>query len=79
MCLKFVSGITGVPDRIVVLNGHTVFVELKAPGGKPRPLQTARIAQLRAAGAQVHVVDTEEGAAALVSDLMTAGEYQRRR
>jgi len=33
-CYKFVSpGNAGVPDRIVVCNGHTVFVELKKPEG----------------------------------------------
>ncbi len=31
-CYKFVSpGNAGVPDRIVVCNGYTVFVELKKP------------------------------------------------
>lgn len=33
-CYKFVSpGNAGVPDRIVVCNGLTVFVELKKPEG----------------------------------------------
>lgn len=38
---KFVSpGQTGVPDRLVVFPGnHIGFVELKAPGKKPRPDQ----------------------------------------
>ena len=40
-CLKFVSpGFTGVPDRIILLPGGTVFfVELKAPGKKERVRQ----------------------------------------
>lgn len=39
--LKFVSpGHNGVPDRIVLLpDGRTVYVELKAPGKPLRPLQ----------------------------------------
>ena len=33
-CYKFVSpGNAGVPDRIVIYNGRTVFVELKKPEG----------------------------------------------
>ncbi|WP_315067725.1 hypothetical protein [uncultured Clostridium sp.] len=33
-------GVKGVQDRIVLLpDGRTIFVELKAPGEKPRKLQ----------------------------------------
>ncbi len=41
MVLKFTSpGNAGVPDRLVLVPGGTVwFVELKRPGGKLRPLQ----------------------------------------
>jgi len=41
MALKLISpGMAGVPDRIVLLpGGRILFVELKAPGEKPRPLQ----------------------------------------
>ena len=41
ICLKWVSpGFDGVPDRIVFLPGrHIGFVEVKAPGEVPRPLQ----------------------------------------
>ena len=41
LCLKFISpGNAGVPDRIVILPGGRVwFVELKAEGGRVRPLQ----------------------------------------
>ena len=32
-CLKFNSGVVGVPDRIVILPGGKItFIELKAPG-----------------------------------------------
>lgn len=46
--LKFVSpGWSGAPDRIVLLSGgRTVFVELKAPGEEPKPLQIKRAAEL---------------------------------
>ena len=44
ICPKWVSpGFDGVPDRIVLLPaGRIAFVEVKAPGKKPRPLQIAR-------------------------------------
>lgn len=56
---KFVSpGLDGVPDRLVLLpQGHMAFVELKAPGQKPRPLQVKRIEQLRALGYLAYYID----------------------
>ena len=63
LALKFVSpGLAGVPDRLVLLpGGKAIFVELKAPGKKPRPLQRLRHEQLRALGFRVVVVDSVEG------------------
>lgn len=59
-CPKWVSpGLDGVPDRIILLpGGRMAFAELKAPGEKPRPLQAARIRQLRALGFRVYVIDS---------------------
>ena len=59
LCLKFVSpGMAGMPDRIVLLPGGRIgFVEVKAPGKVPRPLQAARHAQLRKLGFKVYVLD----------------------
>ena len=56
---KFVSpGLDGMPDRIVLLpKGRMAFVEVKAPGKKPRPLQLARHRRLRALGFKVYVLD----------------------
>ena len=52
LAMKFVSpGLVGVPDRIVVLpQGRIGFVELKAPGEKPRKIQVRRMGQLRKLG-----------------------------
>lgn len=59
---KFVSpGNAGVPDRLVILpGGKMFFVEVKAPGEKPRPLQVAQISKLERLGCQVFVVDSKE-------------------
>ena len=61
-CLKFVSpGTAGVPDRIVLLpGGRIVFVEVKDVGKKLRPVQAARIAELRSLGFDVRVIDSRE-------------------
>lgn len=59
MCPKFVSpGMDGMPDRIILLpGGRLAFVEVKAPGKIPRPLQVARHTQLRSLGFSVFVLD----------------------
>jgi hypothetical protein len=59
---KFESpGNDGVPDRIVIFPGNRIyFVELKRPGGKPRPLQVAKIKELKKFGCKVGVIDTKE-------------------
>lgn len=60
---KFVSpGVSGVPDRIVLLPGaRIVFIELKAPGEKPRPIQLHRIKQIRTLGFRVEIIDGKDG------------------
>lgn len=74
-CPKWVApGKVGVPDRIVVLLGRVVFVETKAPGGKPRPIQLARHRELRAAGADVRVIDTRDQVDDLIRELTTVPE-----
>ena len=62
LCPKFVSpGMDGMPDRLVLLpGGKLAFVELKAPGRHPRPLQLQRHAQLRDLGFSVFVIDEPE-------------------
>ena len=59
ICPKWVApGFDGMPDRIVLLPGRKFgFVEVKAPGEKPRPLQVARHKLLSRLGFQVHVLD----------------------
>ena len=62
LALKFVSpGFDGAPDRIVLLHGGKIgFVEVKAPGEKPRQLQLARHRLLNQLGFKVYVLDSAE-------------------
>ena len=62
MCPKFTSpGMDGMPDRLVLLpHGRFCFVEVKAPGEKPRPLQVHKHKQLRRLGFKVYVLDGPE-------------------
>ena len=59
ICPKLVSpGINGMPDRMVLLPGSRIgFVEVKAPGKAPRPLQTNRHRMLRRLVFPVCVLD----------------------
>jgi hypothetical protein len=52
-----VAGYPGVPDRLMLSPGRATFIEFKAPGKKPTPLQAAWHARLRALGFEVHVID----------------------
>ena len=62
LCWKLVCpGTTGVPDRICLMRNRAVFVELKAPGKKPRPIQVRRMNQLRQQGFTALVVDSVHG------------------
>ena len=69
---KFASpGCGGMPDRIVLLpGGRIAFVEVKAMGCKPRPLQLHRHATLRRLEFKVFVL---EDTAAIASMLTAIG------
>lgn len=60
---KFESpGNDGVPDRLVIFPGNRIyFIELKAPGKKPRPLQVKQMRVIASFGCDVRVIDTKEG------------------
>lgn len=60
---KFVSpGNAGVPDRLVLFpGGRTLFVEVKASGKKPTPLQTAQIRKIEKLGFYVYIIDSKAG------------------
>jgi hypothetical protein len=68
---KFMSpGLDGIPDRIVLLpGGHMAFVEVKAMGCKPRPLQLARHGMLRRLDFRVYVVDSLEQIGGILDEI----------
>jgi hypothetical protein len=61
LALKFVSpGFDGMPDRILLMSkGKIAFVEVKALGKRPRPLQMVRHRLLRGLGFLVFILDDE--------------------
>ncbi len=71
LALKFVSpGFDGMPDRLVLLQGGKMgFVEVKAPGKHPRPLQEARHRLLRRLGFKVYVLDGIEQIGGIIDDI----------
>ena len=74
LALKFTSpGFDGVPDRIVLLpGGKMAFVEVKAPGEKPRPLQSARHRLLRRLGFRVYVLDEVSQIGGIIDEIQSA-------
>ena len=74
IAVKFVSpSLDGMPDRLVLLpDGLIAFVELKAPGKRPRPLQEARHRLLRSLGFKVYVIDKPEQIGGMLDELQTA-------
>ena len=63
-------GFDGMPDRIVLLpGGHLGFMEVKATGCKPRPLQEARHGLLRRLGFKVYVLDDEQQIEKIITEI----------
>ena len=73
ICPKWVApGFDGVPDRIVMFpDGKIAFVEVKALGQKPRPLQTARHELLRKLGFRVYVLDEIGKIGGMIDEIRT--------
>ena len=71
---KLVSpGFDGMPDRLVLLPGGKIgFVEVKAPGKEPRPLQVARHGLLRRLGFKVYILDAPEQIGGILDEIRTA-------
>ena len=74
ICPKFVSpGFDGMPDRLLLLpHGRFAFVEVKAPGEKPRPLQLARHRLLHRLGLMVYVLDSEGQIGGIIDEIINS-------
>ena len=74
LAVKFTSpGFDGVPDRLALLpDGKMAFVEVKAPGEKPRPLQLSRHRLLRRLGFKVYVLDDESQIGGIIDEIQSA-------
>ena len=71
LALKFLSTVNGYPDRIILAKlGRVGFVEVKAPGKKPRPLQVQRIKQLKELGFKVFVLDDANQIPTILEEIM---------
>lgn len=84
MVLKFTSpGNAGVPDRLVLVPGGTVwFVELKRPGGKLRPLQEIWRDRIEGLNGNYRLIQSEKDIDQLCTlieamDILVNCEYRR--
>ena len=57
---KWISTVTGVPDRIVILKTKVYFVEMKTPSGKVSPRQALIFQTLEKHGFPVVILRNEE-------------------
>lgn len=74
VAVKFTSpGFDGVPDRLALLpGGRMAFVEVKAKGKKPRPLQLSRHRLLRRLGFKVYVLEDEGQIGGIIDEIQSA-------
>jgi hypothetical protein len=57
---KWISTVTGVPDRIVLINNQVLFVELKTATGKLSPRQELVFDDIGEQGFPVHILHSKE-------------------
>ena len=72
LAVKFTSpGLNGMPDRLVMFpGGRIAFVEVKAPGETPRPLQRSRLKLLRRLGFKAFVLDNTSDIPKIIEEVM---------
>jgi len=74
LMLKFTSpGTAGVPDRVLITQGGTVFVEFKREGGKATPLQKAVMRKITNAGGHCYVITSREAFTELLETVSAGG------
>ena len=59
LCLKL-TGYKGIPDRMVLIKGKVVFIELKDEGKKLRPEQKLWQDRLKGMGFECLMIDSKE-------------------
>lgn len=70
------TSMAGLPDRLVLLPGGQVyFIELKAPGQKPRPLQVAVHKRLSKLNFNVLVIDSKQGVDSFIKKVKEHAVY----
>ena len=80
LALKFVSpGNAGVPDRIVIVRGKAIFVELKADGGCLSPLQVEMHNRLRALGMDVRTLYGKDDVEGFLGEIQSSPLLRGRR
>ena len=68
-CRKFTSPAhKGVPDRVICGKGKTLFLELKAPGKRPTPLQKRELDILTTHGMIAAWTDSKPGVMSLLDN-----------
>ncbi|MDR2667136.1 MAG: VRR-NUC domain-containing protein [Holosporales bacterium] len=79
IALKLTSpSCSGMPDRLILSHhGVCAFCEVKAPGGKLRPLQIKRLQQVESLGFLTFVIDKPEQIDEMICKI--ADECLRRR
>lgn len=66
---KAAQDCAGLPDLLIVVGGHALYLELKQEGKRPRPIQKYRQSIIRQSGATVATVDSFDDAIQKVKDV----------
>lgn len=76
---KFTApGRRGVPDRLIIGNGVTAFMELKSDVGKPSEIQKVVIGKMRDAGAIVYICHTKAEVDEALAGIAAQGRRKKR-
>lgn len=71
-------GTAGMPDRIIILpEGKVCFVELKAPGQQPRPIQLRQMARLTNLGCMVRTIDHPNQIQELIEEIQQQPAFKQ--
>lgn len=73
ICLKLTSpSMDGLPDRMVFLSdAKFAFIELKAPGKKPRPLQIKRMDDFKKLGFKCFDIDDKNQIGGVIDEILS--------